>query len=511
MAESESLNPIVTQVRRARAVGVPLVAIQTADQIALVKSLVAGINGKSPIVLWDQLSGLSAGNDLGETALTALIGPNDPTMFRSLPEVLLAAKDLPERSALVIQNAHQFIDAGPVIQGAMNVRDIYKNTRRTLVLVGTQFKLPAELSQDVIVLTEALPEPAEITAIVGKLFADTKTACDEKDLARVTDALRGLPAFAVEQAAALAITRDHTVDVADCWERKRTMIDQVRGLRLENPSESCDQVGGLAQAKKFFQAFFAGPRKPSLIVFLDEIEKSMGGSGASGQPGDSSGVAQDAHGVLLKETEGKAAALFLGPPGSGKTMFPRALAKTYGVPLITLDLGALKGSLVGQSEQSIRLAFETIRAMAGDNPLYIGTCNRLDSLSTELRRRFSKLGLWFFDLPDQDERRAIGAIQTSRAQFPVRTPDEAPFEFFGNADGWSGANIRDCCELAAALDCSLDDAAAYVVPAAIADPEGLARLRALAAGRFLSASYPGTYRQPVKAAVPQTRRIEMED
>lgn len=498
MAESEGLNPIVTQVRRARAVGVPLVAIQTADQIALVKSLVAGINGKSPIVLWDQLSGLAAGNDQGETALTALIGPNDPAMFRSLPEVLLAAKDLPERSALVISNAHQFIDAGPVIQGAMNVRDIYKNTRRTLVLVGTQFKLPAELSQDVIVLSEALPEPAEIAAIAGKLFSDTKTACDESTLARVTDALRGLPAFAVEQAAALAITRDHTVDVADCWERKRIMVNNTPGVTLERPTESFDDIRGLAQAKLFMSRYLKGRKKVTLIVHVDEIEKSLAGAATTG--GDNTGVAQDAHRTLLQTIA--QGALFGGPPGSGKTMFPRALAATFGLPLATVDLGGAKGPHVGESERMIRQLQQTIESLSAGHAFWIGTFNKMDTLSPELRRRF-RAGVWMFDLPNQEEREAIADLYFKK------------YQVTGNAgiftDGWSAANIADCIEMAWALDCPLTEACAFIVPAAVQDPEGLARLRALAAGRFLSASYPGTYRTPAKATVPQTRRIDVED
>jgi len=39
-----------------------------------------------------------------------------------------------------------------------------------------------------------------------------------------------------------------------------------------------------------------------------------------------------------------------GPPGTGKTMAAKYIARTWGVPLYRLDLGAIKGKYVGQSE-----------------------------------------------------------------------------------------------------------------------------------------------------------------
>lgn len=55
-------------------------------------------------------------------------------------------------------------------------------------------------------------------------------------------------------------------------------------------------------------------------------------------------------------------ALFVGPPGVGKTMAARFLAAELGVPLITLDLVSVMSSLLGKSGQNIRDAIELARA-----------------------------------------------------------------------------------------------------------------------------------------------------
>ena len=68
-------------------------------------------------------------------------------------------------------------------------------------------------------------------------------------------------------------------------------------------------------------------------------------------------------------------------------------------------------------------------------------------------------------------------------------------DFWEQAHGWSGANIRDCCELSYAMNISLREASAYIVPALMQDAKGIERLENLADGRFLSASKLGVYQK----------------
>jgi len=52
----------------------------------------------------------------------------------------------------------------------------------------------------------------------------------------------------------------------------------------------------------------------------------------------------------------------VGIPGTGKSLSCKAAASIFGWPLIRLDISALKGSLVGESEHKIRQATATIDA-----------------------------------------------------------------------------------------------------------------------------------------------------
>ena len=80
-----------------------------------------------------------------------------------------------------------------------------------------------------------------------------------------------------------------------------------------------------------------------------------------------------------------------------------------------------------------------------------------------------------------------------------------------NDEGWTGAEIEKCVDIADRLGCGLDQAARYIVPVAQVDPEGIERLRRQAHGRYISASRAGPYRmEDAKADAPSAgRRMEV--
>lgn len=52
--------------------------------------------------------------------------------------------------------------------------------------------------------------------------------------------------------------------------------------------------------------------------------------------------------------------LFDGPPGTGKTLAAKHIAATFGVPLYRLDIGAMKGKYVGDSEGNLLAALAQV-------------------------------------------------------------------------------------------------------------------------------------------------------
>lgn len=491
------------QFNSARKCGVPLLGIETPDQAATMARLIPLLNGdkKEPALAWDIIRGVRAANDSGIAALER-IAPDEASAqaLMNPTEMLSQLPKLPEKTVLFMLNAHRYYENEAVAQGIWNLRDIFKASKRMLVLLAPSLSLPAELERDIIVLDEPLPTDKELGGIVERLHAYASIAQPKAEaLAPIIRAARGLAAFPAEQAVAMSLSRGG-VDTGKLWALKRKMIEQTKGLQVYMGGEGFDDIGGIGQAKRFGSQLFRGAEPPAAIIFVDEIEKALAGSGSG--LGDSSGTSQDQLGVLLSSMQDNewSGLIAVGPPGCAKSLYAKALGNTHAVPTLKLDLGSLKGSLVGKSEQQVRAAVKIIQSVAGKSAYWVATCNKLDVLPPELRRRFTD-GIWFFDLPDAEERAAIWEIQMKH--YGLQGTDRP------NSENWTGADIRNVCSIAYRLNLPLAEAAQYITPVAKSDPQSIEKLRALADGRFLHSSQVGVYRRNAGEATPDARKVTL--
>jgi SpoVK/Ycf46/Vps4 family AAA+-type ATPase len=224
--------------------------------------------------------------------------------------------------------------------------------------------------------------------------------------------------------------------------------------------------------------------------------------------------------------------LLTGVPGCGKSLLAKALARSWGQPLLLLDPGSLYGSYVGESEQRLREALAAAEAMApavvwideiekgfaaggrGDGGVsarilgtflrwmqerpeglfLVATCNDVEALPPELLRKGRFDEVFFVDLPESPERAEI-----FRLHLVARGRDPRTFDLdrlATAADGFSGAEIEAA--VVAALyrayargtELTTDDVAeevAATVPLCRSRPEDIERLRAWARGRAVTA------------------------
>lgn len=486
-----STNTILQQLKAARRVSVPLVAIQTPDPGATVEvvreMLSAGIkpNEVAPILQWDLARGLNGLNEAATTAIADLGIDAQSMAFNPVAPLLLAPK-LPRESVLFFHMGHRFArsctDSTPVVQAIWNLRDEFKKNRRMLVMLGTSFELPAEIAGDVLLLDEPLPDAKQLARIVTERFDEAELPKPEESLvSRAVDAVQGLPAFAAEQVTAMSLRKKDGLDLDSLWERKRQQIEQTPGLKVYRGGETFKDIGGLEQVKQYMSDLIAGRDKPNAITWLDEIDKAMPGNNQ-----DTSGVSQDQLGSVLTfmEDHGVLGVMLLGAPGTGKSAIAKATGNTAGIPTIRFDLGSCKGSLVGESEKRIRDALKIITAVSNDKAMFIATANSISGLDSALKRRFPFV--FFFDLPAREEKDVIWKIWTQRYEL---SKQKLP-----NDEGWSGANIQKCCECAWRLERSLTESQRYIVPCARVAAKELESLRKQAIGTFLSASDDGMYK-----------------
>lgn len=499
---------LIDQLRAARKVSTPLLAITTADPPATVAGILRAFNGDAkapPVLQHDIIRGVVGLTASGVEARAELVpaddvmGSSEGPVLQSPAEALAAAVRLPKRSLLFVLNANELLQNAAVVQATCNLRDAFKADGRTLVLLDVAITLPAQLAQDVLILDEPLPSDTQIRGIIDQEIQNAQATMkpppptpDEPTIARGVAALAGLAAFPIEQAIAISLLSG-ALDPDQLWGRKRTLINQTKGLTMDAGSLVFDQLGGLAEIKRHGADIYGGPEPPAVIVRIDEIEKMMAGSGA-----DSSGTSQDQKGVILREMEDMQWTGFIavGPPGSGKTAICQAIGNTFGAPTFSFDLGAAKDKFVGGSEQLIRACLKVIKAIAGQRAYFVATCNNIQAgvITPDLLRRFTD-GIWYFDLCSDEEKAKIWPIHLARYGHALDSARPRDTD-------WTGAEIRNCCRLAYRRRCSLLDAAKSIVPVAVSSMAEIDRLRTAAHGKFLSASYPGTYRHAKAPNVP---------
>jgi hypothetical protein len=497
---------MLQQFQQARRVSAPVVAIHTPDQIAAVETLSSVLEQGQPtpmLLVWDCVRGGRGITPASETLWAQFLRANntDQTTTTNAPEFLLLALRLPEYAAIFMHNMHRFITNDFVAQAVYNVREAFKKNTRTLVLLGPSIPLPTELQSDVLVIEDPLPTEVQLEAVIREQCEGVGLAPpDSETMAKAVSATAGLARFPAEQVVVMSL-RKAGIDLGLLWERKRQVIEAQPGLSVWRGDETFDAIGGIENVKQFGRSILSGQLPPRAVVFIDEIEKHIGSAG------DTSGTSQEMLGTLLTDMQDKRSTgmLCVGPPGASKSMFAKALGNTGGIPTIAFDLSGMKGSLVGQSGANLRQALKIVDAVAQGRALYIATCNSMSNLPPELRRRFS-FGTFYFDLPTTEEREVIWRLYLKKYFATAKKKFARPAD-----DGWTGAEIRMCCDLAWRLNITLIEAAAYIVPVSVSARATIQKLREEASNSYISASYPGVYQYNPAATPmsPVSRRVTL--
>jgi hypothetical protein len=491
-----------------------LVAINTPDTSATIQAICDGVNDDTPMVAWDFCSGLTPLNTEGAEAIAAAcvcpecngtgekeggevceacdgqaVRGNAQSTQGNPAGAMSLLRFVPRQTIVFVRNAHRFLDDVGFLQAVGNLRDPFKQIRRTLVLLGPSIRLPVELTNDVVVFDEPLPGRDAAAEIISALHDDTGIECDDDTLDRATAAVLGLPAFQVEQQAAMCLTRDG-LDLAALWEAKRRQIEQTPGLKVFRDSMRFDDLGGLNAIKQHMRLVLNGRNKPNCVVWIDEGEKAFAGRD------DMTGITADQIGVLLQYMEDRRARGFIlyGNAGTGKSAIAKAAGPEAGVPTIQCDLGAMMGSLVGQSQQAVRNAVKVIDALSDGRALWCLTCNRIDVLPPELQARFS-CGTYFFDLPTEEERATIWSIQKAAYGLADDTTDR---DF--DSSGWVGRDIRNCCDAAWDMAVPIREASQFINPVSRSCPKDIEHRQNQADGKYLDASHGGVFRRRITRA-----------
>lgn len=488
---------MIEEFQAARRAMAPLVAIRTPDPASTTKALTT-VFGEFPIAKWDIIRGLEAVTQKATDAVNKANQGQAPELVTSNPIEALrgALAHIPQFGIVYFHNAHLYVEQGPsdahkpVIQAIWNMRDGFKKLQRTLVLLCPEIKLPIELKNDVLVIKQGLPTNKELATIVARSLAGQGLKKPgKKMMPKLIDAVSGLSEFSAEQVVAMSvIPGKKRVDMESVWRGKIEIIEQEKGLKIFRNGPIFADIGGHDHAKRLLHNTAKGKRCPTMIVWLDEVEKSFHAVGT-----DTSGTTTDQFKVLLTSVQDNDwdMCLLYGFPGTGKSLLCKAFGQeikrltNHECQTVQADLGAMKHIWVGSSEARMRAFISVVEGMSqGGHVLFMCTCNAVDMLRQELMRRF----IWkiFCDFPNRKGKDETWEINAKRYKIPSNTPRP-------NDENWTGADIWQCNMIADQFGISLKDAAEFITPIYYSMAEQVEKMRTAASGKYLDADKPGPY------------------
>lgn len=515
MTKSETISRDLTALLRAR---VAVLWIVTREEARVERHLVdACLAAKYTPRTWDCAQG----------TLNADGTPDNP----ELTDVQQLLREISDRSrrggdgsrdAWILRDAPVWL-SGPI--GAAPLRALCNLARfrplmeqasaQAVLIITPSSEVPPELSGHVTVVDWPIPDKAEIGSILDTIVEDNQlqAAIVNGKREAAIDAALGLTGQEAAACFSKSLVLSRTVDPSLVAAEKKRVISREKVLEWYDPiAGGLDAVGGLEQLKAWLVS-----RASAYTIEAREYG--------------------------LQPPRG---ALLVGVPGCGKSLTAKCLGTAWGVPVIRLDLNALKSKFVGGSEENLRRVLKTIEAIGrcvvwidevekalqgatsgssdggvstdalgtvlswmqerqGD-AFVLMTANDVEALPPELMRAGRIDDVWFVDLPNTDERVSIlqAALRSNKRE-PFA--DDALRAVAAGCERFSGAEIAALVPTAmyaafadgrrpiAAGD--LISAAKAVVPASSTNKEKLDKLRAWASGRARIASNPET---AVKAA-----------
>lgn len=345
-------------------------------------------------------------------------------------------EDPEDKNIYILRDMDKFLSDPLILRGLKDIIYLCSTASSTIIVTGFGINVPTEIEKDTVYIQLPYPSKEEVMhemlpALKEQIDGHNKSN-DEKNkveadfsIEDVATACVGLTEDQILNVLQYTTSIDQKVNIDRILEEKKAIINKSDILEYWTSDTNLDDIGGFGEIKKWFDI------KKTVIKNLENAAEFK---------------AESPKGILI-----------LGCQGSGKTACARALAQSWNVGLIKLDIGKVFAGLVGQSESNMRKALTQIDAAGGivvideldkglsgagssdktdggttsrvigtlltwlqeDHPgvFLIATANDITNLRRnhpELLRKGRFDEIWFSDVPNFEERKEIFKIHLKK-------------------------------------------------------------------------------------------------
>ena len=367
-----------------------------------------------------------------------------------------------------------------------------KEYRKVLIIVSDvdfDMAIPPQLARDFLPLEFPLPKISEISDIYEFIIDSVKDnpkfkMPSEDERKEIILNSRGMTRREIGNALSFSIVTDNGCLLPKTVANIRNQgIEKNAGIKIGRYPETFADLKGYDNIKEFAKATIMGPRR--------ELAKGL---------------------------------LLTGPPGTGKTMFCRCVGNETGLEVLEVEVAQLFDKYVGGSEKNVGrlvdiatatapcIVFmdEIDKALAGigggdggngttsdsvsaramgqflkfmqqrpEGVYVFATCNNVNMPPEWIRAERWDCAPFFVDLPQEEEQGAI--LKYYQKVFEVKGKPSS-------MEGWSGAEIKSVCRIAAMMGRPVNEVEQFVIPVSKTMGKQIDNLRNWAEGKTIPAS-----------------------
>lgn len=367
--------------------------------------------------------------------------------------------EAPEDSIVFLHNYHWFLDKPNVIQTIQNNMDTWRNEGKAIVILSPRPDIPIEIRKDFMLMQLSLPDEEEIRESMFHIArsADNDELIEGSNTA-VIQACKGLTQIEIENVLSLSVIERGEFNPEIINEQKVQVIQKSGLIEVMNTTRTYDDIVGYEKAKA--------------VV-----------------------------GKLIQKRSSKGS-LFIGPPGCGKTIFMECTVGEFKKIGLVINFGRLFSKWQGVGDANVDEVIDIICAIgdcvvimdefekqfagaggdsSGDSGVtkrmtgrwlrfmqekpegvyLMGTCNSFKGIPDEYLRP----GRWdsspfYIGIPEEEEKSAILDYYIDKLSLNGGSIDGG----LPSMKDWTGAEIEACCQMSVNLECSLKEAAGFIIP-----------------------------------------------
>lgn len=366
------------------------------------------------------------------------------------------SEDKKESSIFIFKDMHLYFNDKDFIRKIRSLKEEYNDKNKVycpIIFTAPVMEFPPELEKIFTVFDFELMNREDIKKMISPMVIKL---CKNKPVEEVSETINslasacmGLTEREITRALAHSLAKNNKekIDRADIYEEKLQIIRKSNALDYIEPSHNIDDLGGCANFKEW----------------IYKVKEA---------------ITPEAKEFGIPQPKG---AMLVGIPGTSKTVSAEILASYLGVPLLSLDMAKVMGSLVGQSERQIANALRIAQAVApcvllvdecekafggfqssaqadagtlsrtmgqllgflnkdDTNVITIMTSNDVSILPPELTRTGRLDAQWCFDLPNSEERKEIINIYLKKNK--LECGGKELDYFVKQSENYTGAEIR---------------------------------------------------------------------